>query len=120
MSKDGGTELKPCPFCNGEAEIKECEVAPMAYARCVAGCCEQLSRERNLDIIKSWNTRPVQSEGVVVAGIRNILDKLVTDEGLSFQVIGNSILPNHHEDIIMYLSEKIAHLTQPTKPKDTP
>jgi Lar family restriction alleviation protein len=55
-------ELKPCPFCGGEAEIKE---TGDRFTICIVGCrccgCRLESNEEGDDCGKEWNTRHVES-----------------------------------------------------------
>ena len=54
-------ELKPCPFCGGEAEFIELHATPdgntRGYFRCKHMCCEQgLTRDKDV-AEEEWNRR---------------------------------------------------------------
>lgn len=73
MTKD--SELKPCPFCGGEAEI--CENLDDKNLICVVcrNCKSKSSwhvKDNKSEAIKAWNTRPQLSE----EGVTNIVDKV--------------------------------------------
>ena len=51
-------ELKPCPFCGGEASFVNCEIPPQWYVRCSKGCCEQTKLYLSkAEAKKAWNRR---------------------------------------------------------------
>ena len=50
------SELKPCPFCGGEARLVNCG-SPMVV--CLHGCC-QIVDDKNS--VEHWNTRPIEDE----------------------------------------------------------
>ena len=59
-------ELKPCPFCGGEAKIVYIDIGTTAcYVQCKNLCCHQ-SKVRLLDkAVEAWNERTVSLESVV-------------------------------------------------------
>jgi hypothetical protein len=61
-------EMKPCPFCGGKAELIDLGDAGYRVA-CVSGhgwCqCEQI-RATESGVIKSWNTRTLPADQVMV------------------------------------------------------
>lgn len=63
---DTNDKLKPCPFCNGEAE-KDFEFVGSGentyYFIMCADCCAQSCSDSDEDItIKAWNTRKGQTD----------------------------------------------------------
>lgn len=51
------TELKPCPFCGGEAEILVSDIADRAVIYC-RGCDAQIQIKPNKqEAIEAWNKR---------------------------------------------------------------
>ena len=48
-------ELKPCPFCGGEAELIRADDEWPAIAYC--GCGVELIKEDDADVIAAWNAR---------------------------------------------------------------
>lgn len=57
-------ELKPCPFCGGEAEIVDAEeCGPQAYVVTCNGCMTSsrvifaLMDDATFDLVSAWNTR---------------------------------------------------------------
>ena len=52
-------ELKPCPFCGGEAEYKMAGgiSADYGYVRCKKFCCEQHWYSLEKEAIEAWNRR---------------------------------------------------------------
>lgn len=66
-TEDEKMKLFPCPFCGSIPNIKECELAPMAYIECSCGINTN-ARERDVDLLRIWNHRPHPSldiEGIV-------------------------------------------------------
>lgn len=51
-------ELKPCPFCGGEAELL---IVPNREAewvvKCLNKCCNQFPRASKEEAINAWNRR---------------------------------------------------------------
>ena len=62
------SELKPCPFCGGEARLVNCG-SPMVV--CLHGCC-QIVDDKNS--VEHWNTRPIEDE--LRAEIARLQEKL--------------------------------------------
>ena len=51
------TELKPCPFCGGEAEIFVSDITDRALVYC-RGCDAQIKMQQNeQEAIEAWNKR---------------------------------------------------------------
>ena len=52
-------ELKPCPFCGGEAVYRSVDylVEPSGYVRCKNGCCTQHWYSPKDKAIELWNRR---------------------------------------------------------------
>ena len=52
-------ELKPCPFCGGEAEYRPVgEFSEKnGYVRCKNFCCEQYGYSPKKEAIEAWNRR---------------------------------------------------------------
>ena len=48
------SEIKPCPFCGGEAKLIGLAEAPEAYVDCTK-CCPMSNSDEGA--IKKWNTR---------------------------------------------------------------
>ena len=46
-------ELKPCPFCGGEAELRE----EGFVVHCATGCTAQVNDDYRDCAIAAWNTR---------------------------------------------------------------
>jgi Lar family restriction alleviation protein len=76
---DRPEELKPCPFCGGEAELVEHEPNSMTYyVRCLrCDCATRLISNRGDSGAKelcseAWNTRAYESE---LASMRDLLDR---------------------------------------------
>lgn len=59
-------ELKPCPFCGGEAKINRIVNTFYQYARYFSSCtrCSAESKvfETEQEAIKSWNTRAYEEK----------------------------------------------------------
>lgn len=78
-------ELKPCPFCNGVAELVEYAMpagGPCFYYSCAdehcQGCATPLDKcARRSDAAKQWNTRPTPplSGSDIVSKIREALER---------------------------------------------
>lgn len=53
------TELKPCPFCGGEAElvIDGTDDCPCIWVQCKNGCCSIRFCETEAEAIEAWNKR---------------------------------------------------------------
>lgn len=49
-----GGELKPCPFCGGEAY--ECHISEPSV-QCLAGCPVGMVGETEAEAVANWNTR---------------------------------------------------------------
>lgn len=65
------SELKPCPFCGGEAEVKKSTFGnSQGYARIVCKSCLASTKNFNMSLdycavyeaIKAWNRRAERSE----------------------------------------------------------
>ena len=54
-----GRELKPCPFCGGEAEIWRAQQGRTAWIGCMGRCSVLVSKEYKTDAeaIAAWNRR---------------------------------------------------------------
>ncbi len=54
-------QLKPCPFCGGQAEFIELHVTPneiqRGYFRCKYMCCEQGLVKDKDEATEDWNRR---------------------------------------------------------------
>lgn len=50
-------ELKPCPFCGGEAEIKNDLGNDCVYISCKWCHCNSRLSENQEEVIEAWNTR---------------------------------------------------------------
>lgn len=54
-------ELKPCPFCGGEAKLLRGEIPPTRaiahFIKCQKCGCNLISRYQANDVISEWNTR---------------------------------------------------------------
>ena len=49
-------DLKPCPFCGGEAEL--CGMVGTRYIRCTScGCDGPIFQDTKKEAVESWNTR---------------------------------------------------------------
>jgi len=56
-------ELKPCPFCGGEASYEDLGIAPRFYVKCNNGCVEQSGLYlRKEEAAKAWNRRPIPDD----------------------------------------------------------
>jgi len=57
-------ELKPCPFCGGKAELFNYLSNHLSKERfwiaCIACTADVPSTESKEDILKRWNTRPIE------------------------------------------------------------
>ena len=54
----GAAELKPCPFCGGQAKFICCnEESLQGYYRCENFCCEQSFVMTKEDAGEKWNRR---------------------------------------------------------------
>ena len=63
-------KLKPCPFCNGKAELI---IAPGYFksglsssgwlVKCLNGCCNQTPHTSDHDAIEAWNRRTINETG---------------------------------------------------------
>ena len=52
------TELKPCPFCGGEAMIIVLPHARKRFVKCKNQCCEQNTNfNTREEAIEAWNRR---------------------------------------------------------------
>lgn len=53
------SDLKPCPFCGGEAEIWRANRERSAWIACMGRCCVLVSKEYTTDAeaIAAWNRR---------------------------------------------------------------
>ena len=70
------TELKPCPFCGGEAEFYPAAcieqgwyIATVQCVSCAAQVCskpglDRAEQEANESAVKSWNTRAEREVGI--------------------------------------------------------
>lgn len=50
------TELKPCPFCSGRAELYR-DANYFIYVECTCCCATQGTYDNKKDAIESWNKR---------------------------------------------------------------
>lgn len=54
-------ELKPCPFCGGEAEIicvpDYSRNACVWLVKCKKSCCHQMPFQSEHDAVEAWNRR---------------------------------------------------------------
>ena len=71
-------ELKPCPFCGGDAEIRTLDNGFGHQARCKTTCgvTGKIYRFRE-DAIKAWNSRPLEAAAKleVVKRIRSLIEE---------------------------------------------
>ncbi len=56
--------LKPCPFCGGEAELVTNINFDAVWAECKSdGCgCEIVGKRTKMDAIDNWNTRTQETK----------------------------------------------------------
>lgn len=55
-------ELKPCPFCGGEATLRKSEETKLYHIACFECGCRQDSSYKAESCINAWNTRkPIDS-----------------------------------------------------------
>ena len=54
-------ELKPCPFCGGEARLIHLNDVNK-YVECVDCNAESALYDRRIQAIEAWNNRPIEDE----------------------------------------------------------
>lgn len=67
-----GTELKPCPFCGGEARHYAPE-PPDHHIECRNCCADMGGYETEAEAIKAWNTRYERTCHIVKASRKYVL-----------------------------------------------
>lgn len=83
-----GDELKPCPFCGGEAEMREGS-STKPYVRCKrCGCRTGSSRYRG-NVAKSWNAR---------AAVTDEQFALAVHDGEAWQVVRECEWRSEYDD----------------------
>ena len=69
------TEIKPCPFCGGEAEVRAYTLT-LQFVQCKVCNASSTAFPNNEDAIKSWNRR-YNLIGILKAYYRKILTALL-------------------------------------------
>jgi Lar family restriction alleviation protein len=56
-------ELKPCPFCGGEAKLTDLKQAPESWVECKeCGARTRFFSNSEEAPVSAWNTRPIEDE----------------------------------------------------------
>jgi len=69
MTDKAKGELKPCPFCGGQAKFIKC-TASICCDGCGIALVDTLTKK---DLIKTWNARPTEPAVEAVRAARDIL-----------------------------------------------
>lgn len=87
------TELKPCPFCGGEAKLHFCgildndtmiaELSDKYGVHCEKGCCATMPIEGADRAIKLWNSR-AKKKGELDAAIRILTQEYERAKSLKY------------------------------------
>ena len=72
-------ELKPCPFCGGEAEIVG-DYYMEWIAECVECCASSMTYATEAEAVEAWNTRAATTIGKVQVEIEPVLQGTLTAE----------------------------------------
>lgn len=81
------SEMMPCPFCGGEAEISSHEIFGSAVICNTEGCAANLeSHNSDAEAIAAWNTRPTPALSAADADEIVRLAKAWVDAGIRHRV----------------------------------
>ena len=72
-------ELKPCPFCGGEAEIVGDDYMEW-IAECVECCASSMTYATEAEAVEAWNTRAATTIGKVQVEVEPVLHGTLTAE----------------------------------------
>ena len=104
-------ELKPCPFCGGEADIRT--VGEISYIECATCHCQTESvhyKEKN-KIIEAWNKRPSPWHTGIPTEMGEYLVCRVPEAGWLFRY--NQIV--QYGDLMGLSRKKIFYIGEPGK-----
>lgn len=69
-------DLKPCPFCGGEAKLNKMGYKEVGFVRCQKCRATNGIITQEHTAIKSWNTRPQSMDGLVVLDEKALIEML--------------------------------------------
>jgi hypothetical protein len=91
-------ELRPCPFCGGEAQVNTWTMHGITESRCFCSNSDCPNSVRTV-AFEQWNNRPI--EGALHARIAELDEFKMIVEGCGFEVITEPPVLNHPERKIL-------------------
>lgn len=71
-------QLKPCPFCGGEAQIIRCNSGKYQCFCQNCGCAQTMFFDSPEEVPEEWNARPIENEkDAEIARLHDALDTIV-------------------------------------------
>lgn len=77
------SDLKPCPFCGGEAELWRANGERTAWVACMGRCSILVSKEHKTDAeaIAAWNTRTAPDPAAIREAALREAAKALNEDG---------------------------------------
>lgn len=85
------TELKPCPFCGGEAYLWWNQNADQWAIECSSTCDLMMCEYAQSDVVAAWNTRHTSQELQNVIGFARIVVVVSNNDEMTFNQLFGAI-----------------------------